>query len=191
MSRKTELTTADLVVLAVLLGHKPMHGYELVKTLEAADVEDWAAISVPQVYYSLRKMARLGHILPASNAEPSLGPNRIIYKPAKHALREMQTSLGQNMWVHHREPSPFITWVALAIHAGAGTIETQFARRAEFLETEIRREAETLGALKSENGPGVASARAMISLVIAQMQAELDHLPNLKDAVLAERDAIH
>jgi len=150
MSRKTELTAADLVVLAVLLGHKPMHGYELVKTLEAADVEDWAAISVPQVYYSLRKMAKLGHIVPASNAEPSLGPNRIIYKPAKHALREMQ-----------------------------------------FLETEIRREAETLGALKSENGPGVASARVMISLVIAQMKAELEHLPNLKDAVLTERAAIH
>lgn len=185
------MTTADLVVLAVLLGHKPMHGYELVKKLEAADVEDWAEISVPQVYYSLRKMAKLGHIVPASNAEPSLGPNRIIYKPAKHALREMQSSLGQNKWAHHREPSPFITWVALAIHAGVRTIETQFALRAEFLESEIRREAETLGALKSENGPGIVSARAMISFVIAQMQAELDHLPSLKDAVLTERAAIH
>ncbi len=52
------LTTPDLVVLS-LLSEQPMHGYQLNQTLENREVRDWAVISRPQVYYSLRKLKRL------------------------------------------------------------------------------------------------------------------------------------
>jgi len=186
MSKTKDLTTADLVVLAVLLGHPPMHGYELGKKLEESDVEDWASISIPQVYYSLRKMAKLGHIVPADAAQPSLGPNRITYKPAKHALGAMKVALESEAWVHHRIPTPFITWMALAIHADVKTIDEQFDKRASFLMAEIQREEETLQALETAEGPGIKIARAMVSLAISQMQIEVEHLPQLHDAILSE-----
>ena len=191
MAKPKELTTADLVVLAVLLGHPPMHGYEVVKKLEDADVQDWAPISMPQVYYSLRKMAKLGHIIPADAAEPSSGPDRLTYKPASHALGTMKAALDGDAWVHHRIPTPFTTWTALASHADVKTIDRQFNRRADFLAAEIKREEETLITLNTAKGPGVASARAMVSLAIAQMQAEAAHLSPLRDAILHERSLVH
>jgi len=187
MSKPKELTTADLVVLAIFLGHGPMHGYELVKKLEEADVEDWAPISVPQVYYSLRKMAELGLIRQDQNTEASLGPSRVIYKPAKSALSQLKLALKKEAWVHHRVPTPFTTWIALASHADIGTIKAQFDRREKYLKTEVKREEKTLAQLDTATGPGVKSAKAMISLAIAQMQTEIVHLPDLQNAVISER----
>ena len=187
MSKQKELTIADLVVLAVLLGHGPMHGYEIVKKLEESDVEDWAPISVPQVYYSLRKMAKLGFIGQAHDTEASLGPSRIIYKPTKFAQSELRSSLKKENWVHHREPTPFTTWIAIATHADIDTIKAQFERRRKYLKTEVKREEKTLETLNTVKGPGVKSARVMVSLAIAQMQAEIDHIPHLRKAVISER----
>jgi len=186
MSKPKELTTADLVVLAVLLGHGPMHGYELIKKLEESDVEDWAPISVPQVYYSLRKMAKLGLIVQAHDVESSLGPSRVTYRSAKSALEELRQSLEKESWVYHREPTPFTTWIALAIHAEPEAIKTQFDRRKQYLQAEVQREKEALETLEAIKGPGIASARAMVCLAIAQMQTEIDHLPRLRKAVLSE-----
>jgi len=56
-ARKTELTTPDLLLLS-LLAERPMHGYQANAELERRCVRDWAAISRPQVYYSLEKLAR-------------------------------------------------------------------------------------------------------------------------------------
>ena len=186
MRKPKELTTADLVVLATLLGHPPMHGYELVKKLENADVEDWASISIPQVYYSLRKMAKLGHIVPADASEPSLGPNRTTYMPSEQSLEAMKEALKNKAWVHHRIPTPFITWMALAIHADVETIHNQFVRRENYLKGEIQREEKTLNVLRTERGPGIKIAQAMIGLTISQMQMEVDHLECLHQAVLSE-----
>src|SRR5690242_8214246 len=52
MPKATAVTLADLVVLS-LLCEGPRHGYELWAELERRQVEKWASISKPQVYYSL------------------------------------------------------------------------------------------------------------------------------------------
>ena len=51
------LTTPDLVILS-LLAERPMHGYEVNVELERRQARDWVAISRPQIYYSLAKLAR-------------------------------------------------------------------------------------------------------------------------------------
>src|SRR5258708_13550795 len=50
------LTIPDLVLLS-LLAERPMHGYEANLEMERRDIRDWAAISRPQVYYSLEKLS--------------------------------------------------------------------------------------------------------------------------------------
>ena len=57
--RAGRLTVADLVVLA-LLHERPMHGYAASAELEYREARDWAGISRPQVYYSLKKLAEQG-----------------------------------------------------------------------------------------------------------------------------------
>ena len=60
-SKKSSLTTPDLVLLS-LLAERAMHGYEANLELERRCIRDWAAISRPQVYYSLEKLAAAGFI---------------------------------------------------------------------------------------------------------------------------------
>src|SRR6202167_1904766 len=72
---RSSLTTPDLVLLS-LLAERPMHGYQANLELERREVRDWAAISKPQVYYSLEKLARLGLIRVAEDEEAAAGPER-------------------------------------------------------------------------------------------------------------------
>src|SRR5205807_10426388 len=72
------LTMPDLVLLS-LLAERPMHGYQANLELERREVRDWAAISKPQVYYSLEKLARLGLIGEAESDEAIAGPERQVY----------------------------------------------------------------------------------------------------------------
>src|SRR5204862_2726071 len=72
-STRARLTTPDLVLLS-LLAERPMHGYQANAELERREIRDWAAISRPQVYYSLEKLAKSGMIRPASDKTEAAGP---------------------------------------------------------------------------------------------------------------------
>src|ERR1700732_3370385 len=72
------LTTPDLVLLS-LLAERPMHGYEANLELERRCIRDWAAISRPQVYYSLEKLAAAGFIRKGPSSEPAWGPERTVF----------------------------------------------------------------------------------------------------------------
>src|ERR1700683_1962771 len=74
-ARARNLTTPDLVLLS-LLAERAMHGYEANLELERRDARDWAAISRPQGYYSLEKLARGGLIRVAEDEEAAAGPER-------------------------------------------------------------------------------------------------------------------
>lgn len=177
------LTTADLVVLAVLSFERPMHGYELVKLLEDRDVEDWAPISRPQVYYSIRKLAKGGFILPAKDHAPALGPERVIYKPARKARRAMENALGEAKWVEQRTVTPFTTWAALALMAGSENVDVQIKRRRQFLKAEIKREQDTLKSINGVSARDVNVARVLVSLEIKKFETELNSLAELKAAL--------
>src|SRR5437773_11162186 len=74
-SRGMRLTTPDLVILS-LLAERPMHGYEVNATLENRKIRDWAAVSRPQIYYSLDKLAGLGLLRAAKEDSAAAGPER-------------------------------------------------------------------------------------------------------------------
>src|SRR5438445_11661543 len=76
--KKTALTVPDLVLLS-LLAEEPMHGYQANLELERRQVQDWAGVFRPQVYYSLEKLAEFGLISETRDREAALGPERRIY----------------------------------------------------------------------------------------------------------------
>src|SRR5712671_4998430 len=75
--RRSTLTVPDLVLLS-LLAERPMHGYEANLELERRCIRDWAAISRPQVYYSLEKLAAAGFIREKESDAPQAGPERRV-----------------------------------------------------------------------------------------------------------------
>ena len=174
-AKKAALTVPDLVLLS-LLAEQPMHGYQANTELERRQVQDWAGVSRPQVYYSLEKLARLGLLAETSDHEPALGPERRIFSTTARGRTALAAALEREGWTNQRERPPFLTWMALSWQASPATVLRQLRRREQFLEAELARELETLRAVEAEVGHGFHEAVWMIKLVIEQFRAELHWL---------------
>ena len=166
------LTTPDLVVLS-LLAERPMHGYEVNTELERRHVKDWAALSRPQVYYSLEKLDRQGLIRAAESAAPSAGPERRVFSTTAAGVAALADALERDGWTTARERPPFLTWMALSWQARPGVFKRQLQKRRAFLERELVREQETLAGVRREVGHEFHEAVWMIKLMNQQIRAEL------------------
>jgi DNA-binding PadR family transcriptional regulator len=174
-AKKRELTVPDLVLLS-LLAEQPMHGYQANLELERRQVQDWAGISRPQIYYSLEKLARLGLVTDAGDPEPALGPERRIFSTTAKGRAALAAALERENWTTQRDRPPFLTWMALSWQARPDVFQKQIQRRQEFLKAELAREAATLRAVEKEVGHRFHEAVWMIRLVIEQFRTELSWL---------------
>ncbi|MFN3763570.1 MAG: PadR family transcriptional regulator, partial [Anaerolineae bacterium] len=76
MEERAGFTRNDLLVLGLLLD-RPMHGYEILQQIRAADIDLWLAVSPAAIYYSLSKLHRRG--LVTETRVRGEGPERSIY----------------------------------------------------------------------------------------------------------------
>jgi DNA-binding PadR family transcriptional regulator len=166
------LTTPDLVLLS-LLAERPMHGYEANLELERRCVRDWAAISRPQVYYSLEKLTKCGFIRATESGEPATGPERSVFETTEKGRVAIAQALENEDWAVQRDRPVFSTWVALSWLARPGVFARQIRRRQKFLKSELEREEETLRAILKETGHPYHEAVWMVSLAIEQFKTEL------------------
>lgn len=166
------LTTPDLVLLS-LLAEQPMHGYQANAELERRCIRDWAAISRPQVYYSLEKLARSGMIRAAETNEPAAGPERTSYATTPKGSAALAAALAREEWATQRERPIFLTWLALSWQAKPLTAREQLRRREEYLQREIAREKETLDSVLREVGHPYHEAVWMITLMLEKFEVEL------------------
>jgi DNA-binding PadR family transcriptional regulator len=179
MGRTKTITTPDLITLS-LLAERPMHGYELVGVLEYRDVGDWAAISTPQVYYSLRKLFHGGYIESVAPPTTSMGPAKETYAPTAKGMTALRDGLASATWATQRPPPPFLTWLALSTHATPAVAKAQIERRRQFLSAEIAKERETLAAIREDEGEMVQVAELMVEFTISQFEAERDWLDEIQ-----------
>ena len=179
MARSKAITTPDLITLS-LLAERPMHGYELTRVLEYREVEDWAAISKPQVYYSLRKLFHGGYTESVDPPTSSMGPAKETYRPTAKGLEALHTGLANPRWATQRPPPPFLTWLALSTHATPTFAKDQIERRRRFLKAEIGKERQTLVAIREDEGEMVQVAELMVEFTIRQFEAERDWLDEIQ-----------
>ncbi|HEY2170158.1 MAG TPA: PadR family transcriptional regulator [Candidatus Angelobacter sp.] len=169
----------DLVLLS-LLAEQPMHGYQANLELERRQVQDWAGVSRPQVYYSLEKLARLGLIAETGDHESALGPERRIFSTTPKGRTALAASLEREDWTNQRDRPPFLTWMALSWQASPASVLNQLRRREKFLEAALEYELATLRAVEKEVGHGFHEAVWMIKLVIEQFRTELSWLRQIE-----------
>ena len=170
--KQESLTTADLVLLS-LLAEQPMHGYQANAELARREIRDWAALSRPQVYYSLEKLARLGFLRRVKSAGSSGGPEKQRFAATKAGRDALADALEGEDWCIQREKPPFLTWLALSWQARKGVCERQLRLRQTFLQHELAREQETLRSVLKEVGHPYHEAVWMLKLIIAQFETEL------------------
>ncbi len=178
-TKRATLTTPDLVLLS-LLAERPMHGYVANLELERRCIRDWAAISRPQVYYSLEKLAAAGLIRASHSAEPARGPERTVFETTAKGRAATADALERDDWTSQRERPAFATWIALSWLARPGVFRKQLRRRQEFLEGELAREEETLRSIREEVGHSYHEAVWMVTLMIEQFRTELKWLQKLR-----------
>ena len=181
---RSALTTADLVVLS-LLSERPMHGYELVREYERQEVEDWATISRPHVYYALQKLDAAGLI--SGIAEHEGERERTVYRVEPGGQAALADALASSDWATTSPPAPFTTWLGLSIHARPDDVRRVIAARRAFLSAEIERETVTLGAIRSDASPRARIGEAMVTLALRRYETELSWI----DEWLASGDGSH
>jgi len=177
--KANRLTMADLVLLS-LLAEQPRHGYDAHRELERRQVQDWAGVSRPQIYYSLQKMAAAGLLRAAPDRDPAAGPERQIYATNQAGRRALADALERPAWSEQRERPPFLTWMALSWQARPGVFRRQCERRARFLQREVAREQAALASVTGEVKTKDHEAAWMIRLMLAQMRTELAWLRDLR-----------
>ena len=156
-----------------------MHGYQANQELERRQVRDWAAISRPQVYYSLDKLAERGLIRSSSAQGQAAGPERNVFCTTPQGRAALADALEREDWTTQRERPSFLTWVALSWLARPGAFLDQVGRRQKFVEAELARESATLRAIRKEVGHRYHEAVWMVSLTIEQFRLELRWLKKI------------
>ena len=184
------LTMPDLVLLSLLAEH-PMHGYEANAELERRQVRDWAAISRPQVYYSLEKLLRLGMVRTADSEEPQQGPDRRVVATTARGRQALASALEREDWAVQRDRPQFLTWMALSWLARPGVVRQQLERRRKFLERQLDHERKTLTAVLAEVGHESHEAVWMITLMIEQFETELRWIGKVEASLSRRARAKH
>ncbi len=184
------LTTPDLVLLS-LLAERPMHGYQANLELERREVRDWAGISRPQIYYSLKKLVRAGFIRSTKSKGPATGPERSVFGTTSRGRAALAAALEREEWTTQRDRPPFLTWTALSWQARPGTFRKQIRRRRTFLVKELAREIAVLRSIREEVGHSHHEAVWMVSLVVQQFRLELRWLQKLERELPLRAPARH
>lgn len=187
--KKLQLTTPDLVVLS-LLSENPMHGYDINQELERRDVQDWAGVSRPQVYYSLKKLGSLKMIIEIHNKANAEGPDRQVYQISKKGAQGLTSALDNSDWAENRSISPFLTWMALSTHATKKAVASIINARRQFLEKEIKKEKLTFKSFADETGEMIVPAILMVELTIKQFETELHWLKKAEKMLLKQGSSV-
>jgi DNA-binding PadR family transcriptional regulator len=178
-ARGNRLTTPDLVMLS-LLAERPMHGYEANATLEERKIRDWAAVSRPQIYYSLEKLTGLGLIRVSDDGSPSAGPERRVFQTTEAGRQRLADALETPRWTNTKVHQPFQTWLALSWQARPRAFAQQVKRRRKFLEQQRVEEQATLKDVLKEVGHPYHEAVWMLKLAIAKIELELKWLDQIE-----------
>jgi DNA-binding PadR family transcriptional regulator len=181
--RRSALTTADLVVLS-LISERPMHGYELVKEYERQQVEDWALVSRPHVYYALQKLARRELIENTGDVDEPEPRGKAVYRITRTGREALSEALAYPTWATSRTPTSFNTWLGLSIHARPADKRRIVAARRTYLEEQIEREKRTLAEVEADTARRARIAEVMIGICIEQFQVELRSLKEVERILL-------
>ena len=180
------LTTPDFVLLG-LFTEKNWHGYELNAELERRHVAEWAGVSRPQIYYSLRKLSEQGMIAPHKEVTVGAGPERQMYHITEEGKQALAEGLEREEWITQRVPPPFLTWFALSAYAPRPTAARMIAKRAAFLREQIEQEQQHLGIIRAYTGVMVQVADLMVTHKISQYESEIRWLEEVARTLFETR----
>jgi DNA-binding PadR family transcriptional regulator len=152
--------------------------------LEERDVKDWAAMSKPQVYYSLKKLSRLGFVKPKRAIGQKLGPEKEVLTISAAGRSALVKGLCSKHWSSQRPPPPFLTWLALSSHLGVPERTRILSDRRLFLTQELHRERKTIESFENDSSVMSMPGRLMVDFTIRQFELELVWLDEVEQTLV-------
>src|SRR6266700_3355978 len=163
--RGEELTTPDLVLLSLL--------------------------AEPQVYYSVKKMARMGLLRKLDPCEPKARLDRDTFETTEQGREALADTLEREEWTTQRDRPAFLTWLALSWLARPGVFRRQLKKRRKFLLKELKREKATLMSIYEEVGHKFHEAVWMVGLMIDQLRTEIRWNRQLEQSLARRARALY
>lgn len=180
--QNTTLTTSDLIILSFLM-ERPMYGYQITRELKKRQVRDWAGVSKPQVYYSLKKLETSNLIQGNNDNEYSHGPERRVFSITYEAQSAVAEALSSEKWAKSRPIPLFYTWAMLAVHVEPAISTQIIEQRRVFLVNEIDKEKKTLTNISGSCDQSARVAKTLIALTIKNFELELSWLEEFEHAM--------
>src|SRR5919206_2483927 len=100
------MAATRVLVLGVLM-RQPRHGYEVRRTLEGWNAEQWANIAYGSIYFSLAKMADEGLVRVVSAEDRGTRPARTVYAITDRGRAEFERLLRELWWEYRPAIDPF------------------------------------------------------------------------------------
>jgi hypothetical protein len=98
-------------------------------------------------------------------------------------LKALAAALSEPHWATGRPPAPFVTWVALSIHAPPPMVERMIDARVAFLQEQLAKERATLPHVRNDPGDRSRVGEQLVTLCIRQFEVELEWLQSVRAAV--------
>lgn len=107
------MTATRLLILGVLR-QQPQHGYDVRRTLELWNAENWANIAYGSIYFALGKMAEEGLITIAGENQVGRRPARTTYAITETGEQEFQRLLREFWWEYKPTIDPLQVAITFA-----------------------------------------------------------------------------
>jgi len=101
------MSSARLMILGVLRGKGPLHGYDVRRELETWDAAQWANIAYGSIYFALGKMAEEGLVEVVSTDQTGPRPARTVYSITQKGIGEFESLLRGVWWKPKEVSDPF------------------------------------------------------------------------------------
>ncbi len=178
------MTKTDLLILGLLVD-KPMHGYEIEQLLKAEGIKEWFNVSMPSIYYSLKKLAEEGlvveSVLPGGKA-----PSRNIYQLTEEGrmaffkvMKEKLASPEQCALGHELEIL-FIN--KLPLEEALNSLE----KRKTALSQRLRSIQDKVGTNAEKTSPG----RAFLQHLVSHIELDIHWLDNIIRCIKAGHESL-
>lgn len=130
-----------------------------------------SAVSKAQVYYSLKKMLTLGHVVVTRNDAESAGPRRETYRITASGRHAMSEEIASPDWPHDRPPMSFTMWLMVLGHAEASHRAMALARYREYSSKKVSHQQSIIA--RTHRTTGEQSVGEIILLASAKHAMEI------------------
>jgi DNA-binding PadR family transcriptional regulator len=132
------MSAIRLLILGVLARtSKPIHGYDVRRTLELWNAEQWANIAYGSIYFALNKMAEEGMIESTGSDQLGNRPARTSYVIADPGHQEFERLLREYWWEAKPVIDPFQVAITFMDRLPRDELLAALRHRADTLRTTL------------------------------------------------------